>query len=82
MSQLRSSGNGNHIGNWFGSAVVVQNVIGNYLNNTALQCDLRDVPIETFIISDNKWKDLTFELSVHAARCLCEFHPWLSVFPR
>lgn len=35
------------------------------------------VPVTTFIVNDIEWKDLTFELSVLAARCLCEHFPWL-----
>lgn len=52
VTHERKSGNkSSHMEHWFGSIAIIQNVNFNERCNIAPQCNLLDLPVESFLIS-------------------------------
>ncbi|XP_052809488.1 uncharacterized protein LOC128237953 [Mya arenaria] len=73
----KSSGKIRHMEHWFGSTSIVQNMSFDYLSDQSPQCDLRILPVASFLLADDNWKYLIDDMNRPVARTLTEFFPWL-----
>ncbi|WAR23372.1 hypothetical protein MAR_037041 [Mya arenaria] len=73
----KSSGKIRHMEHCFGSTAIVQNMSFDYLSDQSPQCDLRILPVASFLLADDDWKYLIDDMNRLVARTLTEFFPWL-----
>ncbi|KAH3738208.1 hypothetical protein DPMN_044836 [Dreissena polymorpha] len=68
-------GKSGHMEHWFGSAAIIQNVDLQALSDIAPQRDLRQVPYETFLLSQTHSTEEVYHMPNLAAQIMVEHFP-------
>ena len=62
-----------HMEHWFGSAAIIQNLSFDDRSDTVPQCDLRQLPADYFMMNDNDWYVVKYDMSILMLRVLIDF---------
>ena len=75
--ERKSLGKQTHMEHWFGSAAIIQNTDFSHLSNNTPQQDLRQMPCESFILSQEEMNHIVLDFTMFSAQILVEHFPWL-----